>query len=428
VAIARLERALFARPDTEPRWRGALRTAAQLTWLLGRDLNEGRLTLHAMSMVYSTLIAMVPLLAFAVSALKGLGVNGVLGPALDRVLEPLGPSGHDVATRLVDFVSNVRTGVLGALGVVLLAITALSLLRKIEAGLNEAWQVTAPRPVVARSLEYLGLLIVGPVFLFVAFTLTTTLTHPSVAHYLGPVAPWLGKLIPYVLVVAAFTLINVITPNTAVSGRSALAAGVFGGIAWQTVGLIFAVLATRSTRLSAIYSSFAILVLFLMWVYVSWLILLLGARLGFYVQNPAWRQPRIERSPLDPAEAEAAALEVMLLAARRFEGGGRPLGLAECTGRLGIQALRLDPVLRRLGEAELLHSVGARGYVLGRDPAHVSIADIIGAARGPQAPRERLPRLGTLLGKAESLRHDALTGTTLAELAGGASEEARPPE
>ncbi len=410
---ARLEHALFARRPQEPRAVAGLRTAGQLVWLIARDLNEGRLTLHAMSMVYSTLIAMVPLLAFAVAALKGLGVQGVLGPALDHMLAPLGPSGHELTIRLVRFVGNVHTGVLGALGVVLLAVTAVSLLHKIEAGLNEAWQVTVPRPFVGRTLEYLGLLITGPVFLFAAFTLTTTLTHPSVARYLGPLAPWVGKIIPYVLVVGGFTLVNLITPNTRVSVRAALVAGIFGGATWQSAGLVFAVLAARSTRLSAVYSSFAILVLSLMWVYLSWLILLLGARLGFYMQNAAWRQPRIERSPLDPAAAEAAALELMLLAAKRFKDDGRALGLSECAGKLGVTALRLQPVLDNLVAASLLHAVGTRGYAIARDPERISIAAVIEGARG-SAPK--LPRLAQLLGHADSLREQALTGTTLAQL------------
>ena len=419
--IARLESALFDRRPGELRALAALKAVGQYAWLLARDLLQGRLNLHAMSLVYSTLIAMVPLLAFGVSALKGLGVNGVLGPALDRLLEPLGPAGTELSQHLVTFVSKVNVGVLGALGVLLLAVTAISLLRKIESGLNEAWQVPETRPIMTRAVQFVSLLVVGPVFLFAAFGLTATVTNGAVAQRLTDLSPLLpavlGKLLPYVIVVAAFTLINLITPNTRVKFRAALAAGLAGGLAWQTAGLVFAVLAARSTRLSAVYSSFAILILFLSWAYISWLILLLGGRLGFYVQNPAWRRPSGERAPLAPAAAEATALEIMLVAAERFESGGRPLGLGECVGLLGLPGLRLEPVLANLVAADLLYRVSGRGYVLARSPEKITIAEVIAGARGEIPSVERRPWLGGLLGPAEKVRLEALAGTTLAGLA-----------
>ncbi|MGH8271177.1 MAG: YhjD/YihY/BrkB family envelope integrity protein, partial [Gammaproteobacteria bacterium] len=131
--LQRIERALFAQSASEPRWLASLRATGQIAWLLARDIFEGRLNLYAMSLVYSTLIAIVPLLAFAVAALKGLGVKGVLGPSLRRLLEPLGNSGGELTDKILLFVGNVQVGVLGIFGVLLLAFTAISLLRKIEA-------------------------------------------------------------------------------------------------------------------------------------------------------------------------------------------------------------------------------------------------------------------------------------------------------
>lgn len=416
----RWEGVLFGRRSGEARIARASLTVVQFAWLLARDLYEGRLTLHAMSLVYSTLIAMVPLLAFGVSALKGLGVNGILGPALDRLLEPLGQAGNQISDHVVKFVSNVQVGVLGALGIALLAVTAISLLHKIESGLNEAWQVTENRRLLTRAVQYVSLLVVGPVFLFAAFGLTATVTNGTIAHKLSVLSPLLpgvlGKLLPYVLVVVAFTMINLITPNTRVTLRAALAAGIAGGLAWQTAGLVFAVLAARSTNLSAVYSSFAILILFLSWVYVSWLILLLGARIGFYVQNPAWRRPSSERIPLSPAAAEAAAVQIMLTAAERFAAGGRPLSLDECAGLLGLPALRLEPVLDNLIASELLFRVSGRRYVLARDPDKVLVAEVIAGARGEMPSADERPWLGRVLAPADRARRETLGTATLANL------------
>lgn len=425
--LVQLERHLFAHPEKQPWWFASLRTAGQIAWLLGRDVMEGRLNLYAMSLVYSTLIAIVPLLAFAVAALKGLGINGVLGPTLHRLLEPLGPAGSTLADKILVFVGNVQVGVLGIFGILLLAFTAISLLHKIEAGLNAAWQVSESRPVLTRSAQYLSLLIVGPVFLFAAFGVTATLTSHKVIEHLaiiGPLLPVIGKLLPYLIAITAFTLINLITPNTRVRFRAALAAGIAGGIVWQAAGQIFAFLTASSTRLSAVYSSFAILILFLSWVYLSWLILLLGARIGFYIQNPAWRRPHEDRFPLSPARAEATALDIMLMAAERFAAGGKPLTVGDCVGRFGISGLRLEPVFDRLVEAGLLFRVGGRGYVIARNPATIGVGEVLDAVRGERISR-LAGRIAELLGRANTARTEVVSGTTLADLAppGGADAE-----
>lgn len=417
--LKNVERSLFARHCNEHRSVHWLRTSGQIVWLLLRDVAEGRLNLYAMSLVYSTLIAIVPLLAFGFAALKGLGIKGVLGPSLNRLLEPLGPAGHELSDKILLFVGNVQVGVLGVFGILLLAFTAISLLHKIEAGLNAAWQVSESRPVLTRSAQYLSLLVVGPIFLFAAFGVTATLTNRSMMQHLsiiGPLLPVLGKLVPYLIAIAAFALINLIAPNTRVKLQAALAAGIAGGIVWQGAGQIFALLAARSTQLSAVYSSFAILILFLTWLYLSWLILLLGARIGFYVQNPAWRRPHDERRPLAPAGAEAAALDIMLAAARRFAAGKPPLSLGDCVGCIGISGLRLEPVLDHLVAAELLFRVGGRGYALARSAEKITVAEVLDAARG-EVPEAEPGWLGGLLGKAHTARIEALGSTTLTELA-----------
>lgn len=427
--LANIERRLFAHPAGESGWRAGLRATGQIAWLLARDIFEGRLNLYAMSLVYSTLIAIVPLLAFAVAALKGLGIKGVLGPSLNQLLAPLGPAGGTLADKILTFVGNVQVGVLGIFGILLLAFTAISLLHKIEAGLNAAWQVSESRPILTRSAQYLSLLVVGPVFLFAAFGVTATLTNHKVMEHLsiiGPLLPAFGKVLPYLIAIAAFTLINLLTPNTRVKFKAALVAGIAGGIVWQGAGQIFAFLTARSTRLSAVYSSFAILILFLTWAYLSWLILLLGARIGFYLQYPAWRRPHEDRYPMRPANAEATSLDIMLLAAERFAFGEKPLSLGDCVGRFGIAGMRLEPLLDQLVEAQLLFRVGGQGYVIARSPETIGVAEVLDAARGERAT-SLAERLNELLGKAHKARVEAVGRTTLADLSGVHAPETHGP-
>jgi membrane protein len=414
----RFTRTVFACYSEETGFRGRLRMAGQLIWLLAGDAFEGRLDRHARGLVYSTLVAIIPLLAFTIIALKAIGERGFLAPALYQLLAPLGYGGREIEDKLLGIVGNVHVGLLTSFSVVVLAFAAVMLLAKIESALDAAWQVTDARLSFWRVLQYVGLLIVGPIFLLAAFGLTATLTSRSVLAHLaiiGDALPAFGIALPYLIAVVAFTLINLITPNVRVRLRPALAAGIAGGLVWQAVGQLFAFLAARSTGLSAVYSGLAILILFLTWLYVSWLILILGGRLGFYVQNPTWRRPAEELRPLVPASAEASALDIMLIAAERFAEGDRPYGLGEFVGRLGVPGVRLEPVIGHLLRTGLLLRVGRRSYVLAREPKEIKVAQIIDAVRG-ETEAGMGEGLSELLDRAHDARIEAFAGTTLADL------------
>lgn len=419
MGLSSFKRTLFARPESETRGPSALRVTGQMTWLLLHDAVDGELDRHARGLVYSTLIAIIPLLVFAVVALKAMGVRGALAPALRRIFEPLGQGGLELADKLMSVVGQVHIGVLGTFGILLLAFAVVMLLFKIESGFDAAWRVTDARVTLARSLQYIGLLIAGPVLLFAAFGVTATLTSEAVLQHLsivGAALPVLGKILPYVIAIVAFTLLNLITPNARVRFRAALIAGFAGGVVWQAAGQLFAFLTARSTQLSAVYSSFAILILFLTWLYVSWLILLLGGRLGFYVQNPLWRRPAEELKPFAPADAEASALAVMVMAAERFGTAVEPYELGEFVGRLGAPGIRLEPTLNELATAGLLLKTRRRTYVLARKPEDITVAQIMGAVRGEsEVALDRA--MAELMRRGHDARAEVFSGATLADLA-----------
>jgi membrane protein len=430
MSLPSLKRALFNRRAEEPRALAGVRTTGQIVWLLGHDAFEGNLDRHARGLVYSTLIAIIPLLVFAVIVLKTLGVRGVLTPTLSRLLEPLGPGGIQLAHKLLTVVNQVHIGVLGVFGIILLAFAAIMLLLKIESGMDAAWQVTEARVTFSRTLQYLGLLIAGPVLLFAAFGVTAVLTNKSVTEHLsivGEAVPVFGKILPYVIAVIAFTLLNLITPNARVRFKSALIAGLAGGLVWQAVGQLYAFLTARSTQLSAVYSSFAILIMFLTWLYVSWLILLLGARLGFYIQNPLWRCPAEDLKPFAPASAEASAVDIMLIAAEQFNRGGEPHELGDLVGRLAIPGVRLEPILDHLAAAGLLRKTKKRAYALAGDPRHIGIDRIIDAVRG-EAEAGLGKGVGELLRRVRQARTEAFAGTSLADLVGDTPPSGDTPE
>src|SRR5512133_2552 len=133
-----------------PRWKADGIKLARVAYAVVRDVVEGRLALYAGSLVYTTILSLVPILALAFSILKGFGVHYRFEPLLMEALSPLGSQAQMIAERLMDFVSKMDVGVLGAVGLALLFYTAVSVVQKIEAACNEIWHVRRERPLARK--------------------------------------------------------------------------------------------------------------------------------------------------------------------------------------------------------------------------------------------------------------------------------------
>ncbi len=258
-----------------------------------RDFTEGQLNLRAMGLVYTTLLSIVPLLAISFSVLKAFGVhNEFVEPFLLKFLAPLGSKGEEITVKIIGFVENMKVGVLGSLGLVMLIYTAVSVIQKVEKSFNTIWKIKKTRSLARRFSDYTSVIIIGPVLIFSAIGLTASFMSNSVVQRIVSIEPfgtvfyYIAEKTPYIIVSAAFTFVYIFIPNTRVKFRSALIGGLLAGILWETAGWAFASFIVSSTKYAAIYSGFAILIMFMIWLYVSWLILLVGAQISFYHQYP----------------------------------------------------------------------------------------------------------------------------------------------
>jgi membrane protein len=336
---------------------------ARVLHMLVRELLGGQLNLRAMSLVYTTLLSLVPLLAVSFSALKGFGVHDQIKPMLYNFLKPLGPEGAGVADRIISFVDNVEVGVLGSLGMVLLVSTVISLLQKIEKAFNFIWHVEHLRPIIRRISSYLGVVLIGPVLLFIATILSSDIARHLIA--IKPFAAVLlsaGGLLPYILVCLAFTFIYIFMPNTRVRVRAALVGGVIAGMVWKITGWGFAVFIASSSKYAAIYSSFAILILLLIWLYMSWLILLVGSQVAFFVQYPKYMTLHREQLVLSNRLQERLAIQIMYLVARDFYHIRPPWSLDALVERLDLPRESVQGVV-----STLVH-YGYLAEIAGDDP------------------------------------------------------------
>ena len=188
------------------RAKATLIQSLRISYLVVRDLLDGQLSLRAMSLVYTTMLSLVPLLAVTFSVLKAFGVHNQIEPVLRNMLAALGPKGIEITGKIVGFVENTKVGVLGSVGLVLLIYFVVSLVQKVEGNLNFIWRVSQPRGVAQRFSEYISVILVGPVLVFAALGVMASISSTSLVQRLlavqaiGTVAELVGHLIPYVLV------------------------------------------------------------------------------------------------------------------------------------------------------------------------------------------------------------------------------------
>jgi membrane protein len=383
----RAEQLLFERHDLPMRSANWLLDMLRYPFALVRDLLTGELNLRAMGLVYTTLLSLVPFIAFAFAVLKGLGVHRDLEPLIYEFLRPIGERAGDLTAQVMGFVEKVRGGVLGSVGLALLLYTVVSTIQKLEGAFNFAWHVERPRSLMRRISEYLSLMVIGPVFLVVVFSLFGAIASHESMQWLtrhepfGTIVRGLGVLGPFLFVTGVFTFLYAFVPNTRVRFRAALIGGVTAGVLWAASGAVFTQIVAASTRMVAIYAGFAIFLVALIWIYLSWLILLIGAQLSFYVQNP--RYLRVGQAPirLTSALRERLAFTVMLLIARRFVAGERPWEVRQLAEDLEIPGAALGSVVNSLEKAGLVKHTEREELLPARDLEAIALCDVLHAVR-----------------------------------------------
>jgi len=392
-----------------------------------RDIISGQLTLRAMSLVYTTLLSVVPLIAVSFSVLKGFGVHKNLEQYLYVVLEPLGDKGVEITDQVMTLVNNVNGGVLGGIGLAFFIYTAISMVQKIEESFNYVWYVSKARSFSRRLTDYLLVLLIVPLAIVVALGAIASLGNDAAFQwlasntFLGPFFAATTKLTPYLVVIIVFTALYKYMPNTRVDFRSALVGGLSGGILWATLSIVFAAFIVGSARNQTIYASFAIAITTLIWLYLNWLILLIGAQIAFYFQNPAYlrigrREPRLSNSM-----RELLALNIMFLVGKEFREPAEGITLSTLSSLLRIPSITLAPIATSLESSGFLTSNEQEGLLPGREMSRITLSDIVAVVRkegetgSHQDPRwsDPIEMLGRGLDEAVA---DTLSDKTLSDI------------
>ncbi|MCF6234891.1 MAG: YihY family inner membrane protein [Gammaproteobacteria bacterium] len=415
-----------------PKWKAVLFNALRIVLAVGRDVVDGQLNFRAMSLVYTTLLSLVPLLAVSFSVLKGFGVHNQIEPALLNLLAPLGDKGLEITDKIIEFVDNIKVGVMGAVGLGLLFYTVVALMQKIESAFNYTWHVQKNRPFSQRFSTYLSVVIVGPVLVFSALGITATVMSHSVVQQMAEIQP-LGdliristRLVPYLLIILAFTFVYSFIPNTKVKIKPALIGAFVAGILWQSTHWAFATFVVSSTQYTAIYSAFATLILFMIWLYLVWLILLVGSSIAFYCQNPTFLTIERQKLHLSARMKEQLALRIMYLIGKKYYANQQGWSATHLAEKLNMPMDRISQVLDALEENGLLtQNCDDEPIYLPSQPLDTTLVlDALKAVRsageGHLLSPKRLPEqpaISALLEQVESCRNSTFENYTLKDLA-----------
>lgn len=366
--------------------------ALRVVYVTLMDLVGGQISLRAMSLVYTTLLSIVPLLALSFSVLKAMGAHNELEPFLFQFLAPLGEQGAEIGNNIIGFIDNIKVGVLGSVGLGLLIYTVLSLVQKIENAFNMIWHVKATRSIGERFSNYLSVILIGPVLMVSAIGMTATVMSSSFVQYFIAIEPFgsliiLGtKLLPYFMVIGVFTFIYMFVPNTKVRLSAALIGAIIAGFLWESSGVLFASFVVNSTKYTAIYSSFAIVIMLLIWLYLSWLILLLGSTIAFYVQNPSYLRVRQGNFEVSNRVKERLSLLIMQIIGSKHHRGEAACTLEDIAGKTHMPNILVSYMLNKLvGKNILLECAGQPvAYLPAKALDSLLIKEVIEAVRSAE--------------------------------------------
>jgi membrane protein len=378
---------------------------AQISWLqrfahfwllVFKSFSRNRCPLRATALAYTTLLALVPLLAvgfgIASSLIKERGPNATREmierfvdtaiPQLKLVPEEKGtPSARDTAImRIVEFINNTQSGSLSAWGAIGLIAVGIMLLSTIEGTFNDIWGVTRGRSWLRRIVQYWTTISLGPL------VLALLIAHVGNALQTGPesagVLATIFRLLPsFILVSLAFAVLYKLMPNTQVHWMAASVGGVMGGSLWLFLNILNAINLSRVVGMSKIYgTAFALVPIFLLGLYFSWLIVLFGAQVAYAFQNRLVYVQEKKAESVSQRGREYVALRVMTFVAQRFDRGEKPPTMLEISTELGVPSRLVGRVLAPLLDARLTFEIfneKESAYAPGRPIETITCHDVL---------------------------------------------------
>ncbi len=330
-----------------------------------KGFREDKVQLRASALTFNTLLSIIPVAAIAFGIAQSFGFNERLEIEIRNALV-----GHEEVMNWIlqtteNFLKSSSGSFIAGIGLLILLWSVMQVLNHIEKSFNHIWQIKKSRPWVRKFADYLSILILAPVFIVLSgsFTVYLNAKMSSIsdqAMFMSTIKPaliFLLKFIPYVIIWLVFTMLYMIMPNTRVKFKSALVAGIIAGTIFQIVQLLYINSQIGVSKYSAIYGSFAAFPLFIVWMQISWLVVLMGAEISFANQNVNRYEFEYESLNINSYQKRILTLLILNMIVRKFIAGDNPLTASEISKNIQIPVRLARDILYKLVEAGLITEI-----------------------------------------------------------------------
>jgi membrane protein len=365
-----------------------LRTVA----LAVRGFDEDKCKFRASALTFYTLLSIVPVFAMMFGIAKGFGIEKRVEAQLMAKMK----GQEEVFKQIIGFANslleNTKGGLIAGVGIIFLFWAIIKVLSNIENSFNEIWGIKKPRSIGRKFSDYLSVMLICPILLVVAGSMTVAISSQvrliiqkiSFIQSIGPLIFALLKLLPYCTIWIAFTFIFIFMPNTKVSIKSGLLAGIVAGTIFQIVQWAYINFQIGAAKYGAIYGSFAALPLFLLWLQISWLIVFFGAEVSFAHQNVETYEFEPDCLSVSHSYKRLLSLLVTHLLVKNFCKGQKPLDETQISHALDIPVRLVREIVYDLVESGVISEIkqeqdkGA-SYQPARDVESISIKFVVEA-------------------------------------------------
>ncbi len=373
-----------------PRWQGFVYRQLRVAVIFVKGFTAGRIQLRASAMTFTTLLTIGPVLVIALSVLQAFGALRGLQDQLESfLLDNLSPGSQEQFRGwLYTFFESVRSGAFRGISLMVLFGGMLGLLGSIEQAFNDIWGVHRGRSLFQRFSTYTTLMVFGPILIGISLSFTATVETWALRSWIATLSPvvreFFGvgmKLLPPILTGFAFTLLYTIMPNVKVNVRASLPAGLVAGVLWEVSKIGYTTWLRHASHYGTLYGSLAAVPLFLIWVYVSWLVVLFGAQLAF--ARDAADDFRLEEGALKASVRERlrVAFHLVMASSRSYRSESGAPDLIRLSHRLRLPLRLVRSVAETLVDGGLVHLVqGSRRELVlvpARTPERITVYDVV---------------------------------------------------
>ncbi len=411
----------------------------QVLALVFRDFRDDGCLVRASALSFNTILSLVPFFALTFAVLKGFGVHNRIEPL---ILDEVAAGSQETVDRIISYINNTNMTSLGTIGLVALVLTVITLLGNIEEAFNVIWGVRETRSFYRKFSDYLSVVITGPILLLTAVSITTTLQSQTLVKwlvettYFGDLLLFIIRLTPYFVIWLALVFLYIFIPNTKVRFSSALIGGVLAGTIWQLAQWGYIHFQVGVAKYNAIYGTLALLPIFMVWIYTSWLIVLFGVEVVYAHQNIRTFRREIRNSSFSHGQKEFLCLAILQDITAAFHFGRELWTPEQLAEELDIPLRVVREMLSFLAETGFITATAGEipHYIPAREPEQTAVRDVLEALKnhGDKCRITRMTdeekRIQDILARLELCTATTLEGMTMKDLVAGASPAENTPK